>query len=38
VVSPKDVDELFGRHFSIERLPKPEQRTGKACFLMTREG
>jgi SAM-dependent methyltransferase len=37
VVSSKDVDELFGRHFSIERLPDPRPETGKACFLMRRE-
>jgi SAM-dependent methyltransferase len=36
VVSPNDVDDLFGEHFSIERLPKPEPKTGKACFVMKR--
>jgi len=37
VVSPQDVDELFGEHFSIERLTDPRPETGKACFLMRRE-
>jgi SAM-dependent methyltransferase len=36
VVAPNEVEELFGALFYIERLPKPEPNTGKACFLMSR--
>ncbi len=36
VVAPDEIKELFEDVFSIERLPKPEPKTGKACFLMTR--
>jgi SAM-dependent methyltransferase len=36
VIEPGEETALFGRHFSIERLPTPDPSTRTACFLMTR--
>jgi SAM-dependent methyltransferase len=36
VVEPGEEEDLFGDHFTIERLPWPEPETRKASFLMTR--
>jgi cyclopropane fatty-acyl-phospholipid synthase-like methyltransferase len=38
VVEPGEEERLFGEAFDIERLPRPEPGTDRACFLMTRRG
>lgn len=36
VVAPGEERDLFGEAFEIERLPRPPEGSGFACFLMTR--
>jgi SAM-dependent methyltransferase len=38
VVAPGEEELLFGEAFGIERLPRPDRDSDKACFLMTRGG
>lgn len=35
-VEPGEETALFAGAFDIERLPRPEEGSGAACFLMTR--
>ena len=35
-IEPGEEQQLFGDAFEIDRLPRPEDRSGFACFLMTR--
>lgn len=36
LIAPGELEQLFGRDFSIERLPEPRDADRAACFLMTR--
>jgi SAM-dependent methyltransferase len=38
VVAPGEEEELFGEAFDIERLPRPEPSSDRACFLLSRRG
>jgi SAM-dependent methyltransferase len=38
VVAPGEEEDLFGEAFDIERLPRPEPGTDRACFLLSRRG
>jgi SAM-dependent methyltransferase len=38
VVAPGEEEQLFGQAFHIERLPRPEPDSDRACFLLSRRG